>query len=552
MSSGKGPSGPVEKPADKEAPKSEGTPSAIPPAVSVTSIPSADAPDAPLSGMEPPVGMGLAGIVASPVVDAPLVVPLTGTAVGTPLAVPKLSGAMASVGSSPPVDTPLAASLGVAPGPLAPAKPDVKSPAMSSSGVSGGSAGALGSGPSASDLQALAKAQYATKYNLQLALGQGSFKRVLPFEAGLALAVSLEEGPKAKAMLEEECENLRFLRGAGFPAIGVASDVFQINAKGKFAVVMEAVPDHTFIDGKDPGTMTTLLPSILLDVKIPSGEAWIFKLPAIKAEIAKKIGNPGSLALAQEKAAKLYAQLEQIETLLKTPREDGKSITIVDLQLLVDRAGNIRIIDPLEILKYDSKENAYFKLTGEKIDTNENFTASIERAQGVLAQMKSYCRAVVRTKEPGQLRALVTPAIGPGASAIASASDAYDPEFAPAGGAGPSSRPRPVVFGPSALASLSAAGSAGKLPPRPPAKAGPSSKPPHPGVRPASMVFSAMPPSPPLPSGISGASAGVVKDASASAEAGPSVDAAVPDASVDASKIPDAKPAKKPGSASPH
>lgn len=537
MSSAKGPTGSVEKPANKEE---ASKPDNVPPATPPSNI--------------PPVAVPLAAVA----------VPLaaTATAADAPVTVPNTTGARVSVGINSSVGAPLAATLTAAGSPVPLTTPDAKSPAIGS----GGSAGVL----SASDLQALAQTGYATKYNLRIALGQGELKKILPFENGLALAVTLNGGSKPKEQLEKELNNLIFLKSLGFPAVQTVSKVFQINDKS--AYVMEAIPEHTFFDGKNPGTIKTILPATLINVKIPNNEAWIFKKSEIEADIAQKLADPTSPTTAKTKAEKLYIQLQQIQKLLNTPDKEGKYLTIVDLQLLVDKAGNITIIDPLEVLKRDSK-GQYFKLNNEKTQTTPEFEASIERARGLLADMQSYCLKIIKTSDPNELIDLITPTL-PGVKAPANTAVDTAPNSQPLRVKGASSRARAVVFNSDAPSMGGGSGSgslgtgrvlglgkgtnASAVPPKALSiKGGPLG-----AARAAALGFSSANPASKANTAATNnatAAAGSAQptiDASASAGAKPAVDASAPTATgaaTDASKPPEPPtPAKKPGPTSSH
>lgn len=262
-------------------------------------------------------------------------------------------------------------------------------------------------------IQANVKLQYAAiNMNPKVILGEGSFKRILQISPELAVGVARETGARSFEMLTKECQHLKFLATAELPAVAIHGDVFDIDGKGKYAVLMEAIPKHTFVDAKDPKTIKTILPSVLLGVDIPTGEAWFFKKKQIEANIAQNLTQPSALEVAKAKAGFLFKQLEDIRAKL-----EKNNIIIVDLQLLIDPKGSIKIIDPLDVLKIDSKPDSYLTLDGKAVEHNASFNRSIRDARQMLIEMINFCKAVATTADDKVLKSLITPLLDTGASA---------------------------------------------------------------------------------------------------------------------------------------
>ncbi|MCS5709896.1 hypothetical protein [Candidatus Berkiella aquae] len=261
-------------------------------------------------------------------------------------------------------------------------------------------------------IQETVKAQYtALSMNPKGILGEGSFKRIIQVTPDLAVAVVKEAGPKSLAMLKSECENLTLLSKAGLPALTVHGNIFDINGKDKYAVLMEAIPNHTFVDAKDPKTIKTTLPSVLLGVEMPSNEAWFFKKTQIEKNIAQNLANPTAVAAAKDKAGLLYRQLEDIRAKL-----EKNEIVIVDLQLLIDSRGMIKIIDPLEVMKLGAKPGTYLTLDGKPADTGPQFERSMLSTRQMLMDMIKFCHTVSVTTNPLKLQALITPLLETGSA----------------------------------------------------------------------------------------------------------------------------------------
>lgn len=288
-------------------------------------------------------------------------------------------------------------------------------------------------------MQEQAKAQY-NAISLKLPLGQGEFKNILAFTPEVAVAVSKKRAPveemvKIKQMLDSECTQLRLLASKGLPALRIHGDVFIIdtNKSGiKYGMLMEAIPKHTLIDGKDPATIKTFLPSILLDVDIPRGEAWYMKKTQIEEQIQKKVSSPEALGAAQKKAAFMLAQLKQISDILR-----HEKINIVDLQILVDERGKITIIDPLDVVSPTATKGTYKSLVNGEEISNPDFVKKIHATDEMLSAMMSFCNQVV-SASPKELPKLITPSLAPSAMA----SDGFEGPTMMA-----SSRAKPMAMG---------------------------------------------------------------------------------------------------------
>jgi hypothetical protein len=262
-------------------------------------------------------------------------------------------------------------------------------------------------------VQEIAKSQFtALNMNPKAILGEGSFKRILQLSSEFAVGVARETGTKSLAMLTKECQYLKFLSQAELPAIAIHGDVFDINGKEKYAVLMEAIPKHTFVDAKDPKTIKTILPSVLLGVDIPPGEAWFFKKDQIEKNITQNLSQPAALELAKNKAAFLYKQLEDIRAKLEKHK-----IIIVDLQLLIDPNGVVKIIDPLEIMKLSPKADSYLTLDGGAVEQNASFNRSIRDTRQMLLEMIRFCQVVSTTSDIKKLKSLITPLLDTGSAA---------------------------------------------------------------------------------------------------------------------------------------
>lgn len=264
-------------------------------------------------------------------------------------------------------------------------------------------------------MQERAKAQY-NAISMQLAMGQGEFKLILPFLPEIAVAVTKRRAPeeemgKLKQMFDSECAQLHFLSSKGLPALRIHGNVFIIdrNKSGiKYAMLMDAIPKHTFIDAKDPATIKTFLPSILLDVEIPRGEAWYMKRALIEEQIQKKLLDPGVIDIAKKKAALLQQQLKEISAIL-----DKENIHIVDLQLLVDERGKITIIDPLDVVSPTATKGVYRSVINGESISNPDFTKKIQGTKEMLTAMISFCTTVATTTNPKELKSLITPSLDP-------------------------------------------------------------------------------------------------------------------------------------------
>ncbi|MBN9288024.1 MAG: hypothetical protein BGO43_00760 [Gammaproteobacteria bacterium 39-13] len=288
-------------------------------------------------------------------------------------------------------------------------------PPVSSIRAFGGSGptGSVSAEPTIEQIQAQAKTQYSA-ISLQLPMGQGEFKQILPFLPKIAVAVTKkraleDEMTREKTMLDRECAQLRFLSNLHLPALRVHGDPFVINSDSsgriKYGVLMDAIPKHTFIDTKDPATLNTFLPSILLNVEIPRGEAWYMKRAQIETAIARNLSNPTALEQAKGKAKALLIQLEQIAGILK-----ANNIAIVDLQLTVEPDGKITIIDPLDVVR-PLPSNKYKSMITQEIIDNSDFTRKVVETQAMMDRMIKYCNDVIKAN-PKELPTLITPILG--------------------------------------------------------------------------------------------------------------------------------------------
>lgn len=347
--------------------------------------------------------------------------------------------------------------------------------------------------PNFASAQQSAKSRYdALNKDATAILGEGSFKRIIQLSPDLAVGVAREPGAKSLDMLRKECQYLKFLAKAELPTIAIHGDVFDINGKGKYAVLMEAIPKHTFVDAKDPKTIKTILPSVLLGVDIPQGEAWFFKKPQIEKSIAQNLAAPTAPDIARAKAASLHKQLEDIRAKLEL-----NNIIIVDLQLLIDPKGGVKIIDPLEVMKIGPKADSYLTLDGAAVEPNANFNRSIRDTRQMLLEMIKFCQMVATTSDDKKLKSLITPLLDTGSAA------ALDGDRS----AGMSNLPSRFFSGLDSKAAGSRLGAiAEENGPETASKArkAPSSGPRGGGYRPSSragggLVFSQMPPAIPLP-----------------------------------------------------
>jgi len=295
------------------------------------------------------------------------------------------------------------------------------------------SGGLVSAPPTSAELQALAKKNFATITASQLPLGQGNFKRVYRLTDKVAIASSIHKTDSAQKPFEEECVRLKTLAAMGLPALPVYSDVFDID--GRPAFLVEAIPDHTFIDGKDPKTnISTVLPSMLLNVKIPATEAWFRYKDKIISEVKQKLSDPKALSDAQKKAGIL---LQQLDGIVKTL--EANDAIIVDLQLVVDPSGKITIIDPLDIVRQGKQLGEFTTLDGKPIEKNDSFTQSLNNTYGMLKDMRAFCRNIMASQEPQkQLSSLLN---------IGASAQMHDPEFTPLGAKsslGSTHRPNPL------------------------------------------------------------------------------------------------------------
>lgn len=223
----------------------------------------------------------------------------------------------------------------------------------------------------------------------------GSFKKIYALPGGkYALACFREKGNEkalqnGKMLLTKEKELLHYLQSVGLPAVNVYCEPFLFNEQ--YALLMEWIPDSTFIDVKDQDSASRKIISSLLNVHIPSGEGWVLKKASIDQEISEALLSPSfSVDLVKARAYKLGNQFSQIKEILT-----ANNLMIGDLQFLLNPKG-VFIIDPIEVVKVSPKPNSsnmfdYCDVLDLAKQDNPNFIKLLYDGKRLLEQCIALC-----------------------------------------------------------------------------------------------------------------------------------------------------------------
>lgn len=170
----------------------------------------------------------------------------------------------------------------------------------------------------------------------------GEFSAIHPVSE--TLAVKWHKQTDTSGDLAREVALLKHLNDHNISAIRTYGNVFQI--KNRDAVLMEWLPEARLLDVKFPDKAPLMLIGALLNVQIPAGEAWAMRYPSIRAEIEKKLKDQNfDLEGFQQRARNFANSFHTLSTQLS---ENG--ILVGDLQILITAGGEVRIIDPQDVL----------------------------------------------------------------------------------------------------------------------------------------------------------------------------------------------------------
>lgn len=224
----------------------------------------------------------------------------------------------------------------------------------------------------------------------------GEFSAIYPLSEGLG--VKWNKGADMDGELEREVCLLQFLEEHGIPAVKVHGEVFQI--LGRYAVIMNWLVNGKLLEAKNSENAKFMLVATLLEIDIPTGEAWALQFDRIKSEIEKKIlSDDFVFPDFQKRAAALSEQFGIINTQLK-----NNSLAIGDMQLLMTQDGKVCVIDPLDVLKVISSVG-YIKasdlqliepvsIRAKKQKINEAYARIVRDSFEMLSQLENHSKVI--------------------------------------------------------------------------------------------------------------------------------------------------------------
>lgn len=213
----------------------------------------------------------------------------------------------------------------------------------------------------------------------------------------LALATTIEISPNSEIIIKNEHVQLKWLKQKGFPIVELHGDVFlvqEIKRNGvtekRYGMLMDYIPNATFIEAKTPAPLKKLIYACLLDLNVRYQESWFFHEKTITNSIVEEIQKKPEVL--RERAQKLG---KQYESLLKKMVDER--IWISDLQILLTSDGSLTIIDPLDV-GVVSAENKLISEIDPQRESGAQFIQSIEDTMNWLKKGQEICNHIVQAK----------------------------------------------------------------------------------------------------------------------------------------------------------
>lgn len=225
----------------------------------------------------------------------------------------------------------------------------------------------------------------------------------------IGLAMTRYSGEKDKALIEDELKYLDYLSENGFPVVKLFSNhVFEIqNRLGAthYGMLMRYIENATLIEAKTPSSLFLCIFSALLGIKVyTQQEAWLIQNQArILKEIAAKLQQPETFLLLKARAKTLY---NHFDALIKKLSENN--LFICDLQILLTQEGELTIIDPLDVVKFDSESSSAKSVLHPERAPEEGFTTSLAQGKKWLESAHFLCKEISRADNPLALEKFIS------------------------------------------------------------------------------------------------------------------------------------------------
>jgi hypothetical protein len=234
----------------------------------------------------------------------------------------------------------------------------------------------------------------------------GSCKKMIPLHyqypefAGLAVVFTHNANEKDADIVRNERKYLAYLLENHYPVVAVHGPEFVVSSlvegHNRLGMLMNYI-DGIFIEAKTPSVLKLMILSCLLKLPVKSQESWVaFNLNAVIQAVLEKLANPDDFQLLRSAASTLGNNFGSLIHLFSSRAE-----MIVDLQMMITSAGDIVIIDPLDIV--DCKTQQSVVTTDVKVEPNPHLAMSLQNANLWLKQAQSFCRRIAQAKCPADI-----------------------------------------------------------------------------------------------------------------------------------------------------
>ena len=241
----------------------------------------------------------------------------------------------------------------------------------------------------------------------------GSMKKVIPLNAighpQLALATSISNTSKDEKLIGIEYFCIEHLKSLGFPIVDVIGEPFIVEesetTKRRMGMLMKYVHRAKLIEAKTPDSYKFMILATLLDVDVPTGEAWALRKSEIQERMDDKIDDLSEeefLQLKNNASIIGHQIIGIIDKLL------SNNIAISDLQIVVGADMSVTIIDPLDIIIKNNLEKSIRSLATPSVPFTPYAINFLKTTDNWLSNVYAYCNEISKCTNQTDLKSTAT------------------------------------------------------------------------------------------------------------------------------------------------
>ncbi|MGE3318693.1 MAG: hypothetical protein AB7I18_05300 [Candidatus Berkiella sp.] len=233
----------------------------------------------------------------------------------------------------------------------------------------------------------------------------GTCKRVFRLPNNIALAVTHGSAGMEKDLIFNEQIYLNYLKEQGYPVVSMRGQVFAVEEEGKairYGYLMDYIPDAVFIETKSPALLKAQIYAALLGIPThPSEGWWGINHSRIFNVISTMLQDPETFKEVQISAATL---VQNYKNLIAKLRKD--SLAISDLQMMLSKDGTLTIIDPLDVVRVDPKNNQLISIADPTRPPDAGFRDFLLRTNDWLNEGFKIAHTITSAANPEHLQTL--------------------------------------------------------------------------------------------------------------------------------------------------